>query len=57
MLCHIFKTGEHTDSGGNKKIWTTEDLDKMMEYIKHDALDEFFVITCFSDRMKFLKRI
>jgi hypothetical protein len=26
----IFKTGEHTDSKGNKKTWTTDDLDKMV---------------------------
>lgn len=29
MLCHVFKTGEHTDSNGNVKLWTTDDLDKI----------------------------
>lgn len=29
MLCHIFKTGEHTDSNGNIKVWTKDDLDKI----------------------------
>jgi hypothetical protein len=29
MLCQIFKTGEHTDSTGNKRIWTKDDLDKI----------------------------
>lgn len=38
-------------------IFATDDLDKVMEYIKHNVLDEFYVITCFSDRMKFINRI
>lgn len=30
MLCQIFKTGKHTDSKGNTRNWTTEDLDKIV---------------------------
>ena len=29
MFCHIFKTGEHTDSSGNTRVWTISDLDKI----------------------------
>ena len=29
-LCQIFSTGKHTDSKGNTKEWTTEDLDKIV---------------------------
>ncbi len=29
-LCQIFSTGNHTDSKGNTKEWTTEDLDKIV---------------------------
>ena len=29
-LCQIFSTGKHTDSKGNTKEWTTDDLDKIV---------------------------
>lgn len=29
-LCQIFSAGKHTDSKGNTKEWTTEDLDKIV---------------------------
>lgn len=35
MLCHIFKTGTHTDSNGNIKEWTTNDLDKICYQFKN----------------------
>ena len=35
MLCHIFKTGEHTDSNGNKRVWTISDLDKICYQFKN----------------------
>lgn len=40
----------------NSIIYATEDLDEMMEYIKKSDEKNIFVITCFSDRMKFLNR-
>lgn len=39
-LCEVFKTGKHTDSRGNKKDWTIEDLDKIVyqfENVHKDA--------------------
>lgn len=33
--CEIFKTGEHTDSKGNKKIWTFDDLMKIKNNFKN----------------------
>lgn len=30
-LCHIFKTGYHTDSQGNKRYWSIEDLNKIVK--------------------------
>ena len=35
MLCHIFKTGEQTDSNGNTKLWTISDLDKICYQFKN----------------------
>lgn len=28
--CEIFKAGEHTDSNGNKRVWTVNDLDNIV---------------------------
>ncbi len=39
-----------------EKIVQTGDLDKMMEYTKNDSIGDVYVITCFSDRMKFMSR-
>lgn len=39
-LCEVFRTGNHTDSKGNKKDWTKEDLDKIVyqfENVHKDA--------------------
>lgn len=35
MLCHIFSSGKHTDSKGNTKEWTNEDLDKICYQFKN----------------------
>lgn len=38
------------------KIIEEEDLDKMMEQVKASENEKVYVITCFSDRMKFMDR-
>ena len=38
------------------KIIADEDLDKMMEDVKNSQNENVYVITCFSDRMKFMDR-
>lgn len=38
------------------KVWANESLDDMMEEVKQKSVGNIFVITCFSDRMKFLDR-
>ena len=40
----------------NKKIVARENLDEMMSEVKENAIGKVYVITCFSDRMKFLNR-
>ena len=35
MLCHIFSSGKHTDSKGNTKEWTNDDLDKICYQFKN----------------------
>lgn len=39
-----------------KKVFATEDLDEMMEEVKENGKGQIYVVTCFSDRMKFLNR-
>ncbi len=39
-----------------KKVYSTEDLDDMMDEVKEKAVGQVYVVTCFSDRMKFLNR-
>lgn len=41
---------------GNGKIVAKEDLDEMMNEVKENSIGDIYVITCFSDRMKFLDR-
>lgn len=40
----------------NKKIIVREDLDDMMTEVKENSEGKIYVVTCFSDRMKFLNR-
>ena len=39
-----------------KKVVAMESLDEMMEEIKHNSKGNIYVVTCFSDRMKFMDR-
>ena len=39
-----------------KKVKATEDLDDMMDEVKENAVGQIYVVTCFSDRMKFMSR-
>jgi UDP-N-acetylmuramyl tripeptide synthase len=39
-----------------KKVKATEDLDEMMDEVKENAVGQIYVVTCFSDRMKFMSR-
>lgn len=38
------------------KIVAKEDLDEMMQEVKENAIGDVYVVTCFSDRMKFMDR-
>jgi len=40
-----------------KKVIAVQNLDQMMPEVKEQAEGEIYVITCFSDRMKFMSRI
>ncbi len=40
----------------NEKICAIQDLDKMMKETKEKSVGNIYVVTCFSDRMKFLDR-
>lgn len=39
------------------KVYTTKNLDEMMKVVKEKAEGTVYVITCFSDRMKFMNRL
>lgn len=39
------------------KVIISKDLDMMMQDVKENAVGNIYVITCFSDRMKFMNRI
>lgn len=39
-----------------KKIVAKNDLDEMMQEVKENSIGDIYVVTCFSDRMKFLNR-
>lgn len=39
------------------KVIVSSDLDKMMQEVKDNAIGDIYVITCFSDRNKFMDRI
>lgn len=39
-----------------KKVKATEDLDDMMDEVKENSVGSIYVVTCFSDRMKFMSR-
>lgn len=39
------------------KVEAIQDLDRMMKVVKEKAEGDIYVITCFSDRMKFMNRI
>ena len=38
------------------KVVAKENLDELMTEVKENAIEKVYVITCFSDRMKFLDR-
>lgn len=40
-----------------KKVIVAKNLDVMMQDVKDEAVGDIYVITCFSDRMKFMNRI
>lgn len=46
---------EYTDID-NDKIVAFEDLDDMMQEVKEKSIGNIYVVTCFSDRMKFMNR-
>ena len=39
-----------------KKVKAMGDLDDMMDEVKENAVGQIYVVTCFSDRMKFMSR-
>ncbi len=39
------------------KVFAVSDLDEMMKYVKENAEGDIFLITCFTDRYKFIDRI
>lgn len=39
-----------------KKVTAMENLDEMMDEVKQNSKGEIYVVTCFSDRMKFMDR-
>ena len=39
------------------KVIVAKDLDQMMQEVKENAIGNVYVITCFSDRMKFMNRL
>ncbi len=39
------------------KVIVAKDLDQMMQEVKDKAIGDVYVITCFSDRMKFMNRL
>ncbi len=39
-----------------KKVKAMDDLDDMMDEVKENAVGQIYVVTCFSDRMKFMSR-
>lgn len=39
-----------------KKVIAKENLDEMMDEVKEHSIGQIYVVTCFSDRMKFLDR-
>jgi Zn ribbon nucleic-acid-binding protein len=47
---------KHTEIDNNK-IVLKNDLDEMMQEIKDNAEGNIYVVTCFSDRMKFMNRL
>ena len=47
---------EYSDCDMSKIIYT-DDLDKMMEITKSEAVGDIYLITCFTDRYKFIDRI
>ena len=46
---------EYTDID-KEKIISFEDLDNMMQDVKRNSIGKIYVVTCFSDRMKFMDR-
>lgn len=40
-----------------KKVFATQDLEQMMKEVKENTIGDIYVITCFSDRMKFMNRL
>ena len=40
-----------------EKIIAEENLDEMMKRVKEIEKEDIYVVTCFSDRMKFMDRI
>ena len=41
----------------NSKIYSFENLDEMMSFVKESAIGDIYLITCFTDRYKFINRI
>ena len=41
----------------NSKIESFESLDEMMKFVKESAVGDIYVVTCFTDRDKFMNRI
>ena len=39
------------------KVFATPDLDDMMDEVKNNSIGDIYLITCFSDRMKFMNRL
>lgn len=53
---HDLKTRfDYTDIDASK-ISTYENLDDMMQVVKENSIGNIYVVTCFSDRMKFMNR-
>ncbi len=39
------------------KVYSTSNLDEMMKYVKDNVVGDVFLVTCFTDRYKFIDRI
>ncbi len=54
---HDLKSRFEYSSCDTKKVFSFNDLDEMMNDVKENAVGDIYVVTCFTDRDKFMNRI